>query len=939
MATGIYERISTSEWPWIIPPRAFQRVYPVSLFWLALLIGVLLLSARLYRGPRHSKEAFNNSSKIEPIRNFELNSTKPPNFRPFKPKYHLTMGIETVDRNDLVLFDQTYSERISLRESLLRQHFDDVVGVTNESNARIRLAVQELYNYLFQTYLPVRYPSIFKTCESKNGSAAVLENLVTRQILPMTMTDSISLHLALRTIAQNVDEDFFILLPQKQEDSSEDVYVLEAYAACFPSGFQPKEKIGKKLADIHGPVPGYKEKLQKSMDRFFARLEPGRYVKRVNWGLNVDEELFSNFDSSKPAFEGTLKKLSKEDLNLEKTFLRCERQTLHRLPVSGAIVFAFHTYLYPIQDIKDEGSGENFAQAIDGLENGSVREMFTYKSGYKWADAMLNVRISSLPPDRQTAAKDCRRCIKRRIKCDRSIPRCRKCTIREFQCPGYDAIQLKWGLGITRIRKPSEKSPVSTSDDRFQDANRSASASAALIPRTGPSPGRDNEHHVSWTDRITSPSSGESTPSPTTDRSLVDSYSSAILSRNLFTHFNIKVAPRLTWVDRPDHPWRKVIAPLAQRSGCLGLSMLSVAAAHLSYTSSNALPSANPTQSINHRLRDASLHMLNQKINTELANYHSTTDHLSRDSTLIEILATTLVLCYGEMLIPHSTDWNLHLHACRVLIERYTWRNRHNKSPNAAIDFIIREVADIEVFRNIGAFSVEHPFITDTLHPQSTLLDDYFHTFTGVFREITAEERRRYTISQEAKSSSGNQSPSQSQLPLPPINMAPWRAKVELAHARASADITRLITAHGSNTQKWMESIIRAVYHASLIYAYQCLAPIPEATAEIGTSLPILLAEIEFLTAGPVHSFSHDIFVPLFIAGTECWGDRARQDAVEKRFRELLAAMGIWCNFSALRFLKGFWGRGTESGEYHRVGGWIPYAREHEGDNGPFLVF
>lgn len=99
------------------------------------------------------------------------------------------------------------------------------------------------------------------------------------------------------------------------------VYVLEAYSACFPSGFQPKEKIGKKLADIHGPVPGYKEKLEKSMDRFFARLEAGRLVKRVNWSLTVDEELFSNFDKSTPAFEGTLKKLALEDLDLNKVCL------------------------------------------------------------------------------------------------------------------------------------------------------------------------------------------------------------------------------------------------------------------------------------------------------------------------------------------------------------------------------------------------------------------------------------------------------------------------------------------------------------------------------------------------------------------------------------------------------------------------------------------
>ena len=355
------------------------------------------------------------------------------------------------------------------------------------------------------------------------------------------------------------------------------------------------------------------------------------------------------------------------------------------------------------------------------------------------------------------------------------------------------------------------------------------------------------------------------------------------------------------------------------------MSILSVAAAHLSFTSSNILPAASTTQSINHRLRDASLHKLNQQINTELANYHSTTDLPARDSTLIEILATTLVLCYGEMLIPGSTDWNLHLHACRVLIERYTWRNRHNERPNPAIDFIIREVADIEVFRNIGAFSIEQPFIADTLRPHS-LLDDYFHTFTGVFREITAEERRRYALHRQT---------GQAHSYPPPIDMAPWRAKVHLAHARASADTTRLISTHGATTQKWMTSIVRAVHHASLIYAYQALSPAPEATAEIATALPALLAEIEFLTAGPVHSFSHDIFVPLFIAGTECWGEAGRQGDVERKFGELLATMGIWCNFTALRFLKAFWARE----EYHRVGGWIPFARENEGDIGPFLVF
>ncbi|KAJ5141800.1 hypothetical protein N7526_002795 [Penicillium atrosanguineum] len=327
--------------------------------------------------------------EIDELENFHLDSSEPPKFRPFKPKYHLTMGLETLGCSDFLIFDKTYPERLKIRRSLVQQHPEDVIGIISDSDARIRLAVEELYSHLFKIYLPARYPSIFKTTRDKTDHINSVENLITGSIIPAD-AESISLHVALKIISENIDEDFFILLPHKtDEDTPGDVvYVLEAYSACFPSGFQPRDKIGKRLADIHRPVPKYKEKLQKSMDRFFARLEAGRLVKRVNWAVTVDEELYSNFDKSGPAFEGTLKKMTMKDLDLNKTFLRSERQTLHRLPASDAIVFAFHTYLYPIQDIKAEGSGEDLALAIDGLQSGSVPEIFTYKNGEKWADAV-----------------------------------------------------------------------------------------------------------------------------------------------------------------------------------------------------------------------------------------------------------------------------------------------------------------------------------------------------------------------------------------------------------------------------------------------------------------------------------------------------------------------------------------------------------------------
>lgn len=51
-------------------------------------------------------------------------------------------------------------------------------------------------------------------------------------------------------------------------------------------------------------------------------------------------------------------------------------------------MFGFHTYTYPISEIKEEGLGEELATAIDGLKDGSVPEIHIYKRGFVWGDAV-----------------------------------------------------------------------------------------------------------------------------------------------------------------------------------------------------------------------------------------------------------------------------------------------------------------------------------------------------------------------------------------------------------------------------------------------------------------------------------------------------------------------------------------------------------------------
>jgi hypothetical protein len=134
----------------------------------------------------------------------------------------------------------------------------------------IKPAVDELYTWLVSTYLPRRFPTMFTL------TSEALLNHATSQSIPVTPpSDPLQ---ALEILGGNIDDDFLLLLPSEDGDG----YVLKGFVTCFPSGFNTKEKFGLKLRDIHKPVPGYKEKLEKSMDRFFDNIEVGKVVLRMN---------------------------------------------------------------------------------------------------------------------------------------------------------------------------------------------------------------------------------------------------------------------------------------------------------------------------------------------------------------------------------------------------------------------------------------------------------------------------------------------------------------------------------------------------------------------------------------------------------------------------------------------------------------------------------
>jgi hypothetical protein len=163
--------------------------------------------------------------------------------------------------------DSTYRKRCRIRKDLIERERHEVLAV----NPKAIPAVLELYEWLTTVYLPRRFPTLFTL------TATSLRNNVTGELLPLYQSDA---ETALQILGSNIDDEFLFLL-KSDNPKCEGKYRMEAFINCFPSGFNTRSKLNMLLADIHTPVPSYAQKLEKSMDRFFASLPIGKSYHRI----------------------------------------------------------------------------------------------------------------------------------------------------------------------------------------------------------------------------------------------------------------------------------------------------------------------------------------------------------------------------------------------------------------------------------------------------------------------------------------------------------------------------------------------------------------------------------------------------------------------------------------------------------------------------------
>lgn len=138
--------------------------------------------------------------------------------------------------------------------------------------------------------------------------------------------------------ARWVPEDLCLHLP-----GPDGVLRLVAGSVAFPAGWALREKLGRPLGAIHGPVPGYEAAIGRPVDRVLGALTPARGIWRLNGSIVDDAVLF------RPEYPRRVRPPRiPEDI-----VIRSERQTLRRLPVSGAVVFTIRTYVDPLTSIEN----------------------------------------------------------------------------------------------------------------------------------------------------------------------------------------------------------------------------------------------------------------------------------------------------------------------------------------------------------------------------------------------------------------------------------------------------------------------------------------------------------------------------------------------------------------------------------------------------------
>jgi dimethylamine monooxygenase subunit A len=291
----------------------------------------------------------------------------------------MTLGVRALGTAPIALVDETrYESGVRLRERLLAEDHD----YRYRGGSGTEPAQWEVLALLLRD-LARHHPRLVSLRE--DGDRWTWETRILAGRATFRLGDAGSLPLEpLDWVGRQVVEDLIVL--------SGDVaagFPLVAGQLCFPNDWSLPDKLGRPVLGAHAPVPGFAREVGEATLRLLARLRPGRPVWRANWAIRATDSL----DLSPRAGAFSVEHVDAENAG-ETLVVRVERQTLSRLPETGAILFTIHTRSRPLRVVAaDPERARRLLEAVRSMP----AEMARYKGITPLREALVAYLAASVP--------------------------------------------------------------------------------------------------------------------------------------------------------------------------------------------------------------------------------------------------------------------------------------------------------------------------------------------------------------------------------------------------------------------------------------------------------------------------------------------------------------------------------------------------------------
>ncbi|KAF5658671.1 fungal transcriptional regulatory [Fusarium heterosporum] len=456
---------------------------------------------------------------------------------------------------------------------------------------------------------------------------------------------------------------------------------------------------------------------------------------------------------------------------------------------------------------------------------------------------------------------DCSKCKTRRIKCDRALLGCQKCSKKGYRCPGYGP-RVQWvNDAATRGRMRGLQATVLENHARSQPKVFKGLGPFNFVNDDG------QNHAIDIQDLA---------------RQHYEDITTYDLSQSLWDklrrYYIDNVTRLMVWADTQKNLYRDRIIEIASNRPVLRLAISAMAALHYNATGHNGkLP-------LPESFRDEAVRGIATSVKDILEN----TKLLTLENAQW-ILSSMMVLSCCEMIEAGAGAADWHRRAARRLvgvIKTMDWCH------DQMISFLINQLAIYDILSCTTSFDLSN--IQEVILPVTEEEDVLFSKLLLLIHDVTLY-RGRYDRSEI-------EGDDQEYLDSRRKDLSTLRANIELARGET------LMVAGTLGIQDALDrrDFIRLVdlhCKATLLFAHRVMyRDESNCGRQLLEDIFLVLASIE-----KPERICHNLPWPLFMAGTECHGDPEKQRYIISHFKRVYDITGLIHYLELVEFLTSFW--------------------------------